>query len=127
MTTKFEDIYDWTTVPIGESIIATAVRDDHHTNVFSDLAQVWAANAGMIDVGLYTFERRSVALTYTLGTQAPVSFSGSGQRVTNTLVEKAMLKMPIAPAVGMAEAILEAAKRSDPAAVAGVLARLGKA
>lgn len=124
MTTKFEDIYDWTTVPVGEEVVAAAVRDDTHTNVFSDLAQVWAANAGMIDVGLYTFERRGVVLTYTVGSNAPVSFSESGQRVTNTLVEKAMLKMPVAPAVSMAEAILEAVKRSDPALVAGVLERL---
>ena len=123
MTTRFEDVYDWTAVPVGEEVTAASVRDHDHANIFSDLAQVWGANAGMIDIGLYTFDRRGLVLTYKVGSNAPVVFSESGQRVTNTLVEKAMLKMPIGPAVALAEGILEAAKLNNPELVTAALNR----
>lgn len=124
MTTQFDQVDAWAEVPIGEDVVATAIRDPDHASIFTDLAQVWNANAGMMDVGLYTFDRRGVALTYEVVQQNPVAFRDTGVRVRNTLVERAMLKMPRQPAAAMAEAVLEAVKQVDPELFEATILRL---
>ena len=106
MPVKFEDVVDWSIVPVGEKIVSRAVHADDHVRVYAETTQTWNGANNTVDIGFYAYEKRVVEFHYKLESNPPVFFGPAQPASSSTLVEYGTVKMPVDAAVGLVAGIL---------------------
>lgn len=125
MTTKFEDVFDWSQVALDEDVVSRATHAKDHIRAYAETTQVWNGTNSTIDLGFYAYERNTVEFRYKLERTNPVFFGPAQTMATAALVEYAQVKMPVEAAVGMCAGVLGVLRAHHPEKYAEIAAEFG--